>query len=478
MTSSSKLLRSLWIVAFLGVSCDGAEREEASSPVEARPLRPLIYTELPDLTPQAAAVRERRIMRELLHGASTSNGSWGALGESAEQPDLHDAEAFGRALTRALLDQDEALWDHLFISPASYARAVHVDLERARDFVDELQAASLKAWSLFHVSRLSEAPEGGLASLIEFRSMTLGQGRTLQGELAREDEPVAQHWGNVLTLGLRHHEEVIFEVRLPKILRVPGSPQGASSTLALAAALEPSRRLETFITMGMHLKPELLRSQEYPFPLAVGNFWRYRRYPRDEAPGEGEQADPMEVALLGEEEQRLDRGPGETLLEIVSVERYEGIRLVTYRLSYDDQELSSKTGHWLVAARAIYDCARACVRHIEDLPWLLDTLNRDVPLYVFPISGQQSWGSSASGLSAQVARASEQVEVPAGKYNGVYLIELRGERVMRDPFLTISQLRRAFVPGQGVIRQELRGVSASGEPRWIIEELIEARIMP
>lgn len=491
--------RAPWGPLFFGVlltlcACSTSYEDAQPSPIARadQPLRPLIYTELPDLTPRAAAIRERRLMRELLLGANAStqgDASWGRLQTPANLQPLTDANQLGETMTRALFTQDEALWDHAFVSPSSYAGMVHVKPEVAHAFVDELLGKSAQSWDLFRIEHASEAPEGGLSALFEFRSMTLGQGRTLAGKIARrEDDVVAQYWGNVLTIGLRG-SSVEFELRVPKVLRVTDhekSPSG-EPILAVAAPVEASSQLQMFIAAGMHLKPELLRSQEYPFPLAVGNFWRYRRYRHDQSPEKAEPLDSMDAALLLDDEQITERGPGESLLEILSVERYNGVRLVQYRVSYDDQEFSMKEAHWLVSPRTIYPCSRACVRQVENIDWLLDYMQRSSPIYMFPIRIGKAWDRAQNGddgvdriedAAVRVLPETPDVEVPAGKFHRAYVLDiLRGE-ILSDPFLTVKRARRAFVQGQGVVRQELQGVDAQGEPQKIIEELVEARIVP
>lgn len=498
--NASNASRLLMVTLLCGVllplhACSDSDAATNASSSAARvdqPLRPLIYTELPDLTPRAAAIRERRLMRELLLGASADDqhdASWGRLQTPTNFQPLTSANVLGEAMTRALFTQDEALWDHVFVSPSSYAGMVHVKPEAAHTFVDELLGKSAQAWDLFHIEHASEAPEGGLSALFEFRSMTLGQGRTLSGKIVRrEDDVVAQHWGNVLTIGLRG-STVEFELRVPKILRVVDhekSPSG-EPILAVAAPIEASSLLQMFIAAGMHLKPELLRSQEYPFPLAVGNFWRYRRYRHDQSPEKAAPLDSMDAALLLDDEQVAERGPGESLLEILAVERYNGVRLVQYRISYDDQEFSMKEAHWLVSPRTIYHCSRACVRHVEDLNWLLNYMQRSSPVYMFPIRIGKAWNRAQDGeegldtikdAAVRVQAATPDIEVPAGKFHRAYVLEILRDEILSDPFFTVQHAQRAFVQGQGVVRQELRGVNAQGEPRKIIEELVEARIMP
>lgn len=481
MNDPRETRRRVMLAAFcLGLALAGCGEEASSdeAPVEAvRPLKPLVYTELPDLTPRAAAVRERRLMRELLHGAEEGD-TWGRLRRRENLPAPRDAEALGRLLYEALMQRDEARWDHAFVSPSSYAGMVHVDLERARKFVDELQGKSMSTWELFDIEHASEAPEGGLTSVFTFEGLELGQGRTVTGKLSRGDDPIEQHWGSVLKLGLRG-TDVIFEVRVPKILRVADArklPTG-EPLLALAAPVDASRQLEMFIAAGIHLKAELLRSQEYPYPLSVGNFWRYRRYIKGTKPVE-----PSSMALL-EPEERAPFDADEVLLEIVSIERYGSVRLVKYRLSYNDQDVTTLERHWLTTSRGIYACHRACVRHIDDLSWLLEHLQHDTPLYQFPLRSGQAWGQAGSPRpydkgTVRVHLEVEDVTVPAGLYIGAQVMEARGGAVMPDPFLRSERSERIFARGKGVLRREVTGINPRGEEVTVIEELVESRIMP
>lgn len=474
MTSSFNpwlALHLLTCVLVLGAGCDASSESAASRRADARPLRPLIYTELPGLTPEAAAVRERRLTRQLLHG--TEDGErWGRLKPRKNLPVTGDAQALGAALVDAMLTRDEDLWEHAFVSPRSYSSMVHVEPELARKFVDERMGESLPTWTLFDIEHISEAPDGGLVNIFEFRGLELGPGRDVRGrKVKKDDKPIDQYWGNTLLLGVRG-TDVVLKLRIPKILRVADRKKAPTMEpiLSVASPVIASRSLRLFVQMGLHLKPELLRSQEFAFPMAVGNFWRYRRYRQG-----GLAADEFDTEASGIDADEL-------LLEIVSIERYGSMWLVQYRASYNDQGLETRERYWLISPRSIYPCNRACVRHIEDLGWLLEHLQGVIPLEKFPLELGASWGeggnAEAKKRPVRIHEETANMSVPSGKFVGVHTVEARGEVGLGDPFLTLERELSFFVYGQGIIKRELRGSSPAGEKVTVFEELVESRIMP
>lgn len=266
--------------ALVLAACNSDTAEEPTSDrAEAlAPLQPLIYTEHPNVDPEAVAVRERRLMRQLVEGADES-GNWGSLHDRQRQdlPRISEADVLGRTIFKALVERDHALWDRVFVAPVDYARMVHVDLDKAREYVDGVQARSQDLWINFDIEHASESPEGGLRSVFEYRGLELGEGRTLDGPVAEDDEYVAQHWGNKLRIGLVD-SDVEFSVTIRKILRAPNSVRGGSEPiLGVASEMSGESRFDVFLGAGLHLKPELMETHDYPIPLKVGNFWRYRR---------------------------------------------------------------------------------------------------------------------------------------------------------------------------------------------------------
>ncbi|RAL20494.1 hypothetical protein DL240_16955 [Lujinxingia litoralis] len=465
----------MWVALVLGVGCAG---DEPSG--EDRPLRPLVYTEHPDLTPEGAAVREQRLLRQLRGGAELSGG-WGRLEEpdAGELPLIDDEEALGRALFEALIERNEALWDHLFIAPESYAELVKVSEDRAREFVDVQMGGALATWESFEPSRSSEGADGGLGRLLELQGLELGEGRTIQGPVAGEDEEVVQHWGNVLRL--RYAEaDVEFELRIPRIFRVPSPHDPTRKVLVLASPVEADRRLQTLVALGLHLKPELLRSREYPFPLKEGNFWRYRRY--NKALGQDETVDPLDFAMGGQAAAGTPRAP-EVIVEVMGVEQYGTWRLVHLMRSYEDADFTRAHERWVLTPRRIYYCNSRCQANIDDLSYLLEYFEYQVPIFSFPLEPGQRWGRAGLKVGSDAASFSvdeswHHVETPAGGFVGAYAIEGTGPLTLSSPYFKLPGQRRYVVPGRGVVRRELREPDAGGQLIDVVEELVEYRIMP
>jgi hypothetical protein len=454
-------------------AANGAANGAAKSKAQQRPLQPLIYTERPDLSVEAAAVRERRLMRQLLEGSSAS-GRWGHLEapEQAERVLLGDAEQLGGAIFKALVERDEALWDALFVAPADYAGMVHLELDKSREFVDGIQAQSRDAWTSFEPGRASETRQEGLEGLLEFAGLELGEGRTVGGSIAEEDQPVAQHWGNVLNVRLAG-SDVYFELRIPKILYIahprhhPGRP-----TLGLGSAVQMSSQLEVYLRAGLHLKPELLETREYPYPLAVGNFWRYRRGPSGGSTGQ--------QRTVGEAPSAVGLTATESLLEVTSVDRHGSWRLVTLRRSYNDENLTTYNQHWLVLPRRIYRCSSMCRTHSDELSWLLSYLDRQAPIFRFPMSLDEGWGKGGRHADQEgVFRTGADwidIDVPAGNYANTIAITGTGPLAQLDGFYRNREQIRYFAHGSGVVKRMIKARDGAGA--GVVERLVESRIMP
>ncbi|RDV36848.1 hypothetical protein DV096_17320 [Bradymonadaceae bacterium TMQ3] len=462
----------LLMVLAAGVGCAESERGAGTEP-----LRPLVYTEHPDLTPEGAAVREGRLLRELRQGAELSGG-WGRLETESDRkmPLISEGEALGEAIFEALTTRDEALWDHLYIAPESYAQLVKVSPEKAHEFVDVQMGGALQTWEIFTPTRSSEGADGGLGELLELEGLELGEGRTVNGPVAKEDERVVQHWGNVLRL--RYAEaDVVFELRISRIFRVPSPQDPTREVLVLASPVEADRRLRTLVALGLHLKPELLRSREYPFPLKEGNFWRFRRYNR--ALGQ-EEVDPLEIAVGGQAAAGTPRSP-EVIMEVLGVEQYGTWRLVHVMRSYEDADFTRAHERWVLTPRRIYVCNARCQARIDDLSYLLEYFEYQVPIFSFPLEPGQGWGRA--GLGAEegtfvVDESWHRVETPAGGFVGTYAIEGTGPLTQSSPYFRLPDQRRYFAPGRGVVRRELREPDARGNLIDVVEDLVEYRIMP
>lgn len=497
----SKVLAAGLVAGLAG--CSPPERAEPAS--ERMPLQPLIYTEFPNLTPEAAAVRERRLMRQLTEGAG-GGGQWGDLevASSGALAPLETREALGEAIFKALIEQNEALWEHVFVRPQAYSGLVHVDLEAAREFVDNLQGKSAETWAMFGVEESSEISQGGLGRLLTLEGMRLGEGRTIDGPLAKDEESVVQHWGNALLLRFKN-SDVVFELLIPKVLRVADPGRPGAHVLAVGSEIRSDHRLRVMLEMGLHLKPELMRSREYPYPLKVGNFWRYRRYnaalgaeivhdplgvppPLVEVAGSG--ADPGEERDFGEfgaleGEERVGGGAldaSEVLLEVLAVDRYETIRLVKLMRTYNDQRLSRFVEHWLLTPRHIYQCNRQCQNQIENVGWLLGYLEQQTPIFRFPLTPGTGWRRGGTLLSQEesgVFRVDDtwhSLETGAGTFTATVAIDGTGALGLNDPHLRSADQRRYFAVGKGVVQRVLKGTGREGQE--VIEELVEVRIIP
>jgi hypothetical protein len=376
-------------------------------------------------------------------------------------PPPQDEAQLANLFIQALFGTQEARWEDVFVSPQDYARLVRIEPHEARRFVDELLSQASSVWRAFGSELPSELPEGGLSTLFTVEQLRLGAGRTLSGKIATQGQPVVQHWGNVLVLKLTN-APVLFEIHLPKILRLP-EDQNTPARLAIAGPIRLERRLELFLEAGLHLKPELMRSQEYPYPLSVGNFWRYRRLrPQEKRIAQSE--DERILQELSASEDSFEAT--EVLQEVLHIERYGPMRLVKLRWSYNDQSLTKIEQSWLVTPRRIYLCQRACLKKIEDLDWLLKQLPHEPALFSFDPSRRSS------------SRLTRDVEVPAGLFIAAHISSLQKNAAEVDPFIKLSSLERAFAPGRGLVRQQLRGTTSSGESITIVVELVESRIMP
>lgn len=438
-----------------------------------QPLQPLVYTEDPDHTPKAAAVREGRLMRRLLEGASGDGADWGTLEAKphAGLPKLNSAENLGRVLFEALVGQDDRRWDYLFVRPGDYAGLVQVKLEKAREFVDRQQGDAREARRRFHIEKASEAPKEGLESIFEFRALELGEGRTAGGSIAGEEDIVAQHWDNILRFGLKEGD-VEFRLRIPKILRIhpPGQGMSKGGRLGVASDIHIGPRLGVYLDAGMHLKPELLRSFEYPVPLKVGNFWRYAR--------RLDGAKPERPSPIDRPKTESKLRATHVTMRVESVDRYGTRRLVHLRFVYNDADLTRSSERWLVTPRQVFRCPRPCRRHIQDLSWLLSYLKRQTPLFEFPILRGKSWGGGAadSEPTFRVSETWQNLEVPAGSFFGTFSIDGLGPLQDRVPFHSISEMNRFFAPSKGIVRREYQ--FGEGGKHTVVESLVDYRIMP
>ena len=416
------------------------------------PMRPLVYTENPDLTPESAAVNEGRLTRDLLRGAR--GAGWGAMQtKPADLPELDSLNALGRATFDALVKHDETLWDHVFVPVEAYAEMVHMDAGPAQVFVDGIQGRSRSLWDVFEPPNLSEARPNGWAGLFEFVEFVPGDGRRLDGKSANSDDEIAQYWNGRLTLRYVPGDTT-FDLSVAKILRVAGE----KDHYYLGSPIQVDSRLKVLIASGMHLKPELMRSGEYPYPLQVGSFWRYSRYPQGH---EDDVVDPQVMATA-------------VVVEVVSVDRYDTVRLIRPRLSYNETSLTKADEWWVATPRRIYVCDRGCRGHVQETSWMLAYFAAQAPIYAFPLQADQRWGAGGynSGSPVFTTRAGQAMDLPGGVFPST--IEIRGQGALGawDDHLALPQ-SRVFVWGKGLVQRRLDTPNGV-----IIESLNEFRLMP
>lgn len=413
--------RLLFFLALTG--CDPEISEERHE----MPLRPLAYTETPELTPEAVAVREARLLRSLAAGAN--GGRWGDLEVRLEEHDvLETPDAFGQALLKALGTRSRPAWEHIFVHPDEYAQMVHVTAEHSRVWVDELIAKSEPIWRRFEPPSASEAHPNGWADVFAFESIQLGDGRTVAGKITTDPLLVAQHWNATLKLKFLPRETTV-DIRLPKVLVIR---HNENITYRLAAPPEADILLNTLLESGLHLRPELLRAEEYPYPLKVGAFWRYRR----EVPGQPEAT---------------------VLQEVVSVDHLSGIHIVRLRETIQSAEITRNESFWALTPLRIYPCDAGCRKNAEDTHWMLKYFSFTSPEYVFPLVPGRDSRNKVTVVQA------DEVNTPAGMFPSVL-------QITRDLSCPIVE---DFVIQKGVVRREKRCPSQTET-----DTLVDYRLLP
>lgn len=415
------------------------------------PMRPLVYTENPDLTPEAAEVNEDRLMRQLLSGAESSR--WGTMPSApTDLPVLDSPEALGRTLVTALLTRNQALWEHSFVPAADYAELVRMEEKPAQAFVDGLVAKSRGVWELFADPVASEARPEGWSGLLEFVELMPGDPRKLDGKPATQPEETAQYWNGKLLV--RHRpSNTVFELPVSKVLKISGM-DGDRYHLGAPAAMDA--RLRVLVGAGIHLKTELMRPEEYPYPMQVGSFWRYSRFPEGR---ENDVLDPMEMATT-------------VVVEVVSVDRYDTVRLVRLRRSYNDATLTKADEWWVTTPRRIYVCDRSCRQNVDNLGWLLTYFSGQAPIYVFPLQPGQAWGAGGYEGTTFRVQGGDAMELPGGVFRATTRIDGQGALGAWDGNLAHPQ-ERVFSWGKGLVQRRLKTPGGV-----IVESLSEYRLMP
>jgi hypothetical protein len=430
-------LALLAAVALAAVAlCASCERKLRDLP---HPLRPLVFTEaLPtnDAPAQALPLDNLRTPHDL-----------------------------GLALYRALITHDRALFISTFASPEQWAKAVgSSDANKVADTVQKAIQGSEPVWAAFTPADPSEAPVGGLSTRLQLVSFDLGKGYDLRGKVAPSGQE-QQFYTNKLKLQLRGTDKV-FTVTVPKLILTEQGWRIAKEPLLI----DPM--LRTYLDAGMHLKPELLQTDHYPYPLAVGNFWKYRVTEVGSLPN---MRPPSPASSAPQQAASATPSPTPTTdltlrLAVTSIEAFSayGYWVVTLEQLYNAPDRPADTFRYLITPKRVFPCNSECRKKANNVSFILAYIAKQTPHFLFPLPAEGGWGEAGQRVSARqgalaVEPGEQRVQVPAGDFE-------RARVIVR----TTPQGResRAFVPGIGIVSRKVRAGSAE-----LSEELIQYRLM-
>ena len=428
--SPYNMIRPLILTAFLVFLSLSVGCERQLSDREP-PLRPLVYTELPPMPEQA----------EVLPLPNMVNIS---------------PEDLGYTLFHALVDHDRSSYESMFISPEALTDLIHLKHDAAVSESRRILSASEVLWTLFAPELKAEEPLGMLSTRLKLNAFRLGKGRTLSGKIALPDQDeVVQHWGNEFRIELVDTEKV-FVIRIPKIVRTR-----LGWRIAQPVEIDPS--LRTYLETGMHLKSELMMSEHYPFPMEVGNYWKYLV------------EQPYRQPVQTEESADATHEPAVTTVTdmITEIIRREGFWLVSFERTTTVPEKTLTDGPqthrytWLVTPKMIFSCTRDCRNHVDNISYILGYIARQAPLFVFPLEPGAKWSTggrrSTYNRYEVKARLEDPIDTPCGSFKGVY--DILGS-------IETGRENRFFSPGIGIVSRTIR--SGIGQTREI---LIKYRII-
>jgi hypothetical protein len=332
-------------------------------------------------------------------------------------------DALMQAVYSALVAYDaEALQIHLFTAD-ELAAAARMGADAARRDAATTHDESMRLLEAFNPGPQSEARAGGIAALLRPSQVVVGRPRSITGAVVEEQEPVAMHWGNELTIQLVDTNST-FSLRFPKLLVT------SDGIWKLAAAPTVDQRFRAFRALGIDRKPELMNPEHAPIPLSVGNFWHYRT----RRPSGGDTA--TEFGVITQDGYRD---------EVTEVEDHGGYRVVRFRRVFDNPVRAIESFAWLVTPLRVYRCDRDCQRHAGDVTWTLNYAANQVPILTYPLIAGESWGAGGEDGRNNVFRIQPDrvaVEVPAGSY---------GESFEVSRITPRGRESRFFVPGIGVV---------------------------
>ena len=416
MTPFRRLIPYFIIVVGVPAMSTACERE--LSGIDP-PLRPLIYTELPpsdEVEPPKSAHAIVNISPEDL----------------------------GYALFHALVDHDRASYESMFVSADALQTLIRMKPAPAKEESERILRASELLWTLFAPDLEAEDPLGSLSTKLRLAEFRVGKGRTLAGKVATPDQDeVVQHWGNELRLELIDSEKV-FVIRVPKIVK---------TTLGwrIAQPIEMDSTLRTFLETGMHLKSDLMTSEHYPFPLEVGNFWKYRvEYP--------ERARPLVVQTQDDTEAPTPLSQETTVTRMITdIVRKDGFWIISFEETTVDPGSTLLDGaeinhfSWLATPRMIFPCMRDCRNNADNISYLLGYLARQTPYYAFPLDVGKRWTTAGRRDTYNRYEVKPKPEdpliTPSGAFNNIFDISGSIEEGRENRF---------FTPGIGVIKRTVR----------------------
>jgi len=437
-------IATLAVVAALQIGCPRSDQGAAP------PLRPLLYTEPATNDPISLNGYEEWLDPNVdpvalypVQRATELDQDRAFVVEAIEgvTPD-----ALMRGVYHALMTQDADLLDQLVFTPEELAAAARMRLETARQEVATIRSETLATLEWFTPATPSRARPEGLTRLLSAGDLVVGRGRNIDGALTRDSEVPVMHWGSELAVQLVG-SNALFTLRFPKLLA------DDSGRWRLAAAPVVDARFRLYRSLGMDLKPELMEREHALFPLSVGNYWHYRT--RRPAVGQDQQEG---YGLLTNNGYRD---------EVVAITEYTGYRLVRVRRLFDNPSRTSEYFHYLQTPLRLYTCGQwDCVRNIENVDWLLNHAQAQVPILVFPYEAGSAWGAGGLDGRNNVYRIQPEVvdiSTPAGRFATALEVVRTTARGRESTFV---------VSGLGVVmRRRATGLESE------IEELISYRVM-
>ncbi len=115
---------------------------------------------------------------------------------------LRSPERVAETVFKALITQDPDLYDHALIDAEGLIALAKIKQSTADKRAASLRRKAARTFKDFHPGNASEAPEGGLASRLALKDVSIGRAATLWGKDPGEGDEVVQYWNNSMTLKL------------------------------------------------------------------------------------------------------------------------------------------------------------------------------------------------------------------------------------------------------------------------------------